>query len=99
MQNHSRRFDESGGIILELTKSDLLLPDIKDKYLYLVTKNSIVEDRFDIAINLWGKFEPILTFYQDELKKAIVVSMEDNARLFEYKLFFVKKLFNDMSHQ
>ena len=63
-----------------------------------MTKNCIAEDRFDIAINLWGLYEPILTYYQDELKQAIVASMEDNARAFEYKLFFVNKLFGDMNH-
>lgn len=61
-------------------------------------KQAIMQNRFDIAINMWGKFEPIITFFHAKLTETVIAAIEDSAEFWEYKLFFLKKFLHFMNN-
>lgn len=61
--HHPRRFDPTGGIIISLCTTEGLDLQLKDLYLVEILKACLSESRFDIGIQIWNKFEPVLVFY------------------------------------
>jgi len=59
-------------------------------------KACLNESRYDIAIQLWNQYEPILTFYAQKLIPSIISSVEDSEHAWEFKLYFIKKFYTMM---
>ena len=91
--NHPRKYDPSGGIILALCNSGDVKADLKDLFLVEVLKACLAESRYDIAINLWGLFEPVLTYYANKIIPSLIYVFEDSPQAIEYKLYFLKKFY------
>lgn len=61
-------------------------------------EQSVRHSRFDLAITLFQRYEPIVTVQSQKLIGAVVASVEDSTSLIEYKIFFIKKLYRQMSN-
>lgn len=49
---------------------------------------SITYDRFDLAIQLWKKYQIILTQSPAKIVEQLVVSFEESMHFFEFKTYF-----------
>lgn len=99
MENSDKRYDSSGGIIQALFKSEGVDSNYKDTLLIEVVKACLNESRYDLAINLWVQYEPILIYYNQKLIPSIISSIEDSSHAWEFKLYFLKKFYTMMNYE
>ena len=98
VQNHPKQYDPTGSLILALANSDGLETKLKDLFLVEILKASLSEDRYDIGISIWNKYEPILIYYADKIVPTVISVFEEHSHSIEYKLFFLKKIYSFMSN-
>ena len=76
-------------LVFEIVNNKQIRQTNKYKIIIQIIIEAIKLSRFDIAICVWMKYEPLVQCYYTQLIEVLINSICQEARAFEYKFFLI----------
>jgi hypothetical protein len=89
-------FGTEGSLTLKILKTVRLDLQHLDSLTFKLLTHAIRQSRFDIAVCIWQRYEPVCITYEKEIRQAVIIAIEESARGFHFKMFFFSKLVSFM---